>query len=84
MTHPLERLRYHVTGAIERGGAVAVVERPTPAAFWSYQAATATPSLQAAIDVGAISATTTQAQWDAMSPGMRREIVRSLTKAGKA
>lgn len=53
-------------------------------AFWSYQAATATPSLQAAIDAGAISATTTQAQWDAMSPGMRREIVRSLTKAGKA
>ncbi len=29
MSGPLERLRHHVTGAIERGEGVAIVERPT-------------------------------------------------------
>jgi DNA mismatch repair ATPase MutS len=28
MTTPIERLRYHVTGAIERGEKVAIVEQP--------------------------------------------------------
>lgn len=45
--------------------------------FWTYQAATATPTLAEAIRLGAIAADTTDAQWEALSPGMRREIVRS-------
>jgi len=32
---PLERLRYHVTGAIERGEGVAIVEKPAAAA-WNH------------------------------------------------
>jgi hypothetical protein len=51
-------------------------------AFWSYQAATETPSLEHAIAANAISANTTQQQWEALSPGMRREIVRSAAKRG--
>lgn len=46
-------------------------------AFWSYQADTETPSLEYAIAANAISANTTHQQWDALSPGMRREILRS-------
>lgn len=53
---------------------------PTPKSFWSYQAATETPSLEYAIAANAISANTTQQQWEALSPGMRREIVRSAAK----
>jgi hypothetical protein len=30
MTNPLERLRYHVSGAIERGEAEAIVGQPAP------------------------------------------------------
>lgn len=51
--------------------------------FWTYQAATETPSLEQAIRAGAIAASTTQEQWEAMSPGMRREIVRSAKKEGE-
>jgi hypothetical protein len=49
----------------------------TPKSFWSYQASTETPSLEKAIEIGAISARTTPQEWDRMSPGMKREIVRS-------
>ncbi len=31
--HPLNRLRHRVTGAIERGDAIAIVERTTPSAY---------------------------------------------------
>ena len=41
--NPLERLRYHVSGAIERGEAVAIVEQPhttrvalTPSEPWPF------------------------------------------------
>jgi hypothetical protein len=51
-------------------------------AFWSYQVEWETPSLEAAIAANAISANTTQQQWEALSPGMRREIVRSAAKRG--
>ena len=50
-------------------------------AFWSYQAATETPTLETAIAANAIRADTTQQQWEALSPGMRREIVRSAKRA---
>lgn len=48
----------------------------TPKSFWSYQAPEP-PTLSRAIALGAINASTSQAQWEALSPGMRREIVRS-------
>ena len=54
--------------------------RATPKSFWSYQAATETPSLAAAIEAGAIATSTTVAQWDQLTPGMKREIVRSARK----
>jgi len=49
----------------------------TPKSFWSYKASSETPSLEEAIKIGAISSNTTQEQWQQLSPGMRREIVRS-------
>jgi hypothetical protein len=49
----------------------------TAKSFWTYQAATPTPSLHEAINAGAIAPSTTPEQWDALTPGMRREIVRS-------
>lgn len=52
-------------------------DRPTPKSFWDYQAATETPTLQDAVLRGAISSKTTESQWAKLSPGMRREIVRS-------
>ena len=48
--------------------------------YWTYRASEETPSLQAAIDAGAIRADTTDADWHKLSPGMRREIVRSARK----
>lgn len=49
-----------------------------PRSFWSYQAATPTPSVQEAIRAGAFRGT--EQQWEQLSPGMRREIVRSALK----
>jgi hypothetical protein len=51
-----------------------------PRTFWTYQAATPTPTLEQAIAAGAIAATTTPAQWAALTPGMRREIVRTAAR----
>lgn len=48
--------------------------------FWSYQPSGITPTLEAAIEIGAIANDTTLQQWEALSPGMRREIVRSKLK----
>jgi len=45
--------------------------------YWTYKAASPTPSVEEAIAAGAINATTTEAQWCKLSPGMRREVVRS-------
>lgn len=47
-----------------------------PKSFWSYRAATETPSLEQAISSGAISKNTTQEEWDKLTPGMKREILR--------
>ena len=52
----------------------------TPKSFWSYQAGSETPSLEEAVHIGAVASNTTTAQWEALSPGMRREIVRSHKK----
>jgi len=50
--------------------------------YWTYKAATPTPSLAEAIAAGAVGATVSLAEWEALSPGMRREIVRSAAKKG--
>lgn len=55
-----------------------VHDRPTPSSFWSYQPGSATPSWQEAVDCGAIKADKIDdAAWQRLTPGMRREIVRS-------
>lgn len=45
--------------------------------YWTYQAGSPTPAyVQVPVEVFR----GTQAQWEALSPGMRREIVREFTK----
>lgn len=51
-------------------------------AYWTYRAGSPTPSHSEAIELGAFSGT--EAQWTSLSPGMRREIVRSSTRRGAA
>lgn len=48
----------------------------TPKTFWTYHAATETPTLATAIALGKIAATTTKEEWEKLTPGMKREIVR--------
>lgn len=57
-----------------------IAQDATPKSFWSYQASSETPSLEEAIKLGAIAAKTTQEEWDRLSSGMKREIVRSKKK----
>ena len=57
---------------------------PTPASFWSYQAASETPTHAEAIELGAIDARMTEEGWQSLTPGMRREIVRSHMRKGYA
>lgn len=51
--------------------------------YWSYQPGSETPSLEEAIRIGAIHPDTTTEKWQQLSPGMRREIVRSAKKANE-
>lgn len=51
--------------------------------YWTYQVE-APPELDEAVAIGAISASTTLADWYRLSPGMRREIVRSARKRAAA
>jgi hypothetical protein len=53
---------------------------PTPASFWTYQASSATPSYWEALECGAIKPNMTESGWQSLTPGMRREIVRSHLK----
>lgn len=48
--------------------------------FFSYRASEQTPTLQEAIALGAIAPNTTQADWDTLSAGFKREIVRDKRK----
>jgi len=48
--------------------------------FWTYQASEPTPSLAEAIELKAISKDTTEQAWDRLSPGFKREIVRSAKR----
>lgn len=48
--------------------------------FWGYKPYSPTPDLAKAIASGAIADTTTLQQWESLSPGMRREIVRTTMK----
>jgi hypothetical protein len=63
----------------------AMNNRPaTPASFWTYQAGSATPSYAEALDCGAITSKMTEQGWDTLTPGMKREIVRSHMKRANA
>jgi hypothetical protein len=53
---------------------------PTPASFWSYQPSSPTPAYDEALACGAIKANMTEDGWHSLTPGMRREIVRSHLK----
>jgi hypothetical protein len=55
--------------------------RTTPRSFWTRQAPES-PTLEQAIAVGGISPTTTWPEWESLSPGMRREIVRRAIQRG--
>ena len=49
-------------------------------AYWTYKSASPTPTLAEAIIAKAIPFNTTEQQWHSLSPGMRREVVRSYVK----
>ena len=50
----------------------------TDESYWTYKAASPTPSYWDAVWAGAVKqAVMTEADWHSLSPGMRREIVRS-------
>lgn len=81
-----EALQRAVNRAIADGAPV-YVNQPaaTPASFWTYHAATATPSYADAIACGAVNADrVTEEGWESLTPGMRREIVRSHLKKAEA
>lgn len=48
--------------------------------YWTYRASEPTPTLAEAIAAGAISPDTTDTQWHQLSPGFRREIMRTTAK----
>lgn len=46
-----------------------------------YKPSEPTPTLVEAVALKAISPSTTEAEWDKLTPGMKREVVRSARKA---
>jgi hypothetical protein len=49
--------------------------------YWTYRAATPTPSYAAAVHAGAVNPDTmSEAGFNSLSPGMRREIVRNAER----
>jgi hypothetical protein len=54
------------------------LKRDRPKSFWTYRASTPTPTI-AELPQGACRGT--QAEWEALSPGMRREIARTVQQA---
>ncbi|CAB4210662.1 hypothetical protein UFOVP1413_37 [uncultured Caudovirales phage] len=51
--------------------------------YWTYKAASKTPELAEALEAKAIHPKTTDAEWHKLSPGMRREILRSAQRKGR-
>lgn len=45
--------------------------------YWTYKAASPTPSYEDAIWFGVINVNTSKEDWDKLSPGMKREIFRA-------
>lgn len=58
---------------------------PDTPGFWTYRADRPTPDVHEAIRLGVVQADTTAAQWEQLSPGMRREICRPvrISRAGQ-
>lgn len=50
------------------------------ASFWTYQAGSDTPSIEDAIAAKAVHPDMTADDWTKLTPGMRREIVRTAKK----
>jgi hypothetical protein len=50
------------------------------ASYWTYQAGDI-PTYAEAVAIGAVAAGSSEAEWERLSPGYRREIVRSATRA---
>lgn len=48
--------------------------------YWTYHAATPTPTLEQAKEIKAVRDDMTEKQWTSLTPGMRREIVLSVLK----
>ena len=48
--------------------------------YWTYHASAPTPTYAEALACGAINAAMTETGWRSLTPGMRREIVRSHLK----
>jgi hypothetical protein len=55
--------------------------KPTPKSFWSYQASSPTPEHGSAVAAGRFRGS--KADWEGLSPGMRREIMRTSSKDKK-
>lgn len=51
--------------------------------FWTYKIDYPTPQLQYALQLGAISPETVIEEWDKLTPGFNREIIRSTIKEKK-
>ena len=51
--------------------------------YWTYKAATPTPTLEQAKASGAVRSDMTEQAWHSLTPGMRREIVHSANKRAK-
>lgn len=62
------------------GGRIARAKGGKAESYWTYQPSEETPSLDEALKHKAIHPDTTEQDWGKMSPGMRREIVRSAKK----
>ena len=54
-----------------------MTKRNTPKSFWTYQACEPTPTVN---DLPAGTFNGTQDQWETLTPGMRREILRDANR----
>lgn len=52
----------------------------TPESFWSWKPASPTPTYSEIVALGVMADSTTLEDWESLSPGMRREIVRQARK----
>lgn len=71
-------------GTRPTGGRIAKAKGGESEDYWSYKPSTETPSLEAALRAKAIHPDTSEEDWTKLSPGMRREIVKSMSRKKRA